>query len=154
MAGVTGPSGSGKSSLLAVAATLIAPTRGTVAINGADTSHCSAGERARLRRDHLGIVFQQANLIPSLTAVDQLLVMTHLGTTTRHSTRVAARSHALDLLDQVGLVRFADKRPAQLSGGERQRVNIARALMDAPDVLLVDEPTSDFDSGRGSQIST
>jgi putative ABC transport system ATP-binding protein len=145
-AAVAGPSGSGKSSLLAVAATLIPPVSGTVEIAGRDVTGLGPSERTRLRRDHIGIVFQQPNLLPSLTALDQLTVMAHM------SGRRNAVARARDLLAAVGLTGMEHKRPHQLSGGERQRVNIARALMNDPQVLLVDEPTSALDHHRGEQI--
>ncbi|MCG8968105.1 ABC transporter ATP-binding protein [Streptomyces sp. CL12-4] len=145
---VVGPSGSGKSSLLAVAATLITPDAGTVVVDGADTGGMSRGELADLRRRRIGIVFQQPNLLPSLTAAEQLQVMAHIdGRSPR-----AARDRALDLLGAVGLADQADRRPHQLSGGQRQRVNIARALMNDPGVLLVDEPTSALDHERGAAV--
>ncbi|MFI9592768.1 ABC transporter ATP-binding protein [Nonomuraea sp. NPDC052265] len=145
---VVGPSGSGKSSLLAVAATLITPAAGDVVIAGQDVSRAGQAIRTRVRRDHIGIVFQQANLLPSLTALDQLLVMAHLA---GESPRGAA-SRARELLLAVDLGGKEHKRPHQLSGGERQRVNIARALMNSPEVLLVDEPTSALDHHRGERI--
>ncbi|MBU6532090.1 ABC transporter ATP-binding protein [Streptomyces sp. NPDC057245] len=145
---VVGPSGSGKSSLLAVAATLITPDSGTVAVDGTDTTGLSRGELADLRRNRIGIVFQQPNLLPALTAAEQLQVMTRLdGRRPR-----AARGRALELLDAVGLADRAGRRPHQLSGGQRQRVNIARALMNDPGVLLVDEPTSALDHERGAAV--
>ena len=145
---VVGPSGSGKSSLLAVAATLITPDRGRVVIDGVDTAGLGRGELTALRRSRIGIVFQQPNLLPSLTAVEQLQVMAHLG---GRSPR-AARPRALELLQAVGLREQAGRRPHQLSGGQRQRVNIARALMNDPVVLLVDEPTSALDHERGAAV--
>lgn len=147
-----GPSGSGKSSLLAVAATLIAPDRGRVVLAGAETGALSAAERAALRREHVGIVFQQPNLLPSLTAAEQLRVMAHLAGARSGAARAGARARALELLDAVGLADRADRRPHQLSGGQRQRVNIARALMNSPSVLLVDEPTSALDHARGAAV--
>ncbi|MGW4411708.1 ABC transporter ATP-binding protein [Nonomuraea sp. NPDC004702] len=147
-AAVVGPSGSGKSSLLAVAATLITPAAGSVIIAGQDVSGAGQAARTRVRRDHVGIVFQQANLLPSLTALDQLLVMAHLA---GESPR-AAGPRARELLLAVDLGGKEHKRPHQLSGGERQRVNIARALMNSPEVLLVDEPTSALDHHRGELI--
>ncbi|MEV6208823.1 ABC transporter ATP-binding protein [Kitasatospora sp. NPDC051914] len=145
---VVGPSGSGKSSLLAVAATLIAPDSGRVLVDGTDTAGLTAAERTALRRDRIGIVFQQPNLLPSLTAAEQLQVMAHLaGRPAR-----AARARALELLDAVGLADLAGRRPGRLSGGQRQRVNIARALMNEPTVLLVDEPTSALDHERGAAV--
>lgn len=115
---------------------------------GRDTARLSAVEKAALRREEIGIVFQQPNLLASLTAAEQLQVMAHL------SGRPARtlRRRALELLDAVGLADKADKRPHQLSGGQRQRVNIARALMNEPAVLLVDEPTSALDHERGAAV--
>ncbi|MGW5115930.1 ABC transporter ATP-binding protein [Streptomyces noursei] len=145
---VVGPSGSGKSSLLAVAATLIRPDRGRVVIDGTDTAGLGRGELTTLRRSTIGTVFQQPNLLPSLTAVEQLQVMAHLdGRSPR-----TARSRAQELLAAVDLTEQADRRPHQLSGGQRQRVNIARALMNEPAVLLVDEPTSALDHERGAAV--
>lgn len=150
--GITGPSGSGKSSLLAVAATLITPDSGRLLIDGIDATTLDGGEVSELRRTKIGIVFQAANLIPSLTALEQLEVMNELGA--RHSRRRRAKSaaRAAELLDAVGLGDHGLKRPHQLSGGQRQRVNIARALMNDPSVLLVDEPTSALDQERGASI--
>ncbi|MCJ0894161.1 ABC transporter ATP-binding protein [Rhodococcus sp. ARC_M5] len=148
MTGVIGPSGSGKSSLLAVAATLITPDSGRVVIDGTPTAAMTRRELTTLRRTKVGTVFQQPNLLPSLTAIEQLQVIAHLGS---HSPRDAEMS-ALTLLDAVGLGDHAHKRPHQLSGGQRQRVNIARALMSNPAVLLVDEPTSALDHERGAAI--
>lgn len=150
--GITGPSGSGKSSLLAVAATLITPDSGRVIIDGVETTGLGAGDASRLRRDSIGIVFQQSNLLPSLTAREQLMVMNELGAKHSRSRRPDAAAHADALLASVGLADQRDKRPHQLSGGQRQRVNIARALMNDPSVLLVDEPTSALDQERGAEI--
>ncbi|OUE01973.1 putative ABC transporter ATP-binding protein [Clavibacter michiganensis subsp. michiganensis] len=148
--GITGPSGSGKSSILAVAATLIRPDSGRVLIGDVDAATLSKKEATALRRDGIGIVFQQSNLVPSLTAREQLLVMAELGGGRRD--RAAVRRRADALLDAVGLIAHAGKRPAQLSGGQRQRVAIARALVNDPSVLLVDEPTSALDQERGAEI--
>ncbi|MEW1699812.1 ABC transporter ATP-binding protein [Streptomyces sp. NPDC093249] len=145
---VVGPSGSGKSSLLAVAATLVTPDLGRVEIAGTDTATLDSAGRAALRRERIGIVFQQPNLLPSLTAAEQLQVMAHLSGRPPEE----ARSRALGLLDAVGLADLAGRRPHQLSGGQRQRVNIARALMNEPSVLLVDEPTSALDHERGEAV--
>ncbi|MFD9246842.1 ABC transporter ATP-binding protein [Streptomyces sp. NPDC059556] len=145
---VVGPSGSGKSSLLAVAATLVTPDRGRVVVDGTETGELDAAGRAALRRERIGIVFQQPNLLPSLTAAEQLQVMAHVS----GRPAKAARARALELLDAVGLADLAGRRPHQLSGGQRQRVNIARALMNEPAVLLVDEPTSALDHERGAEV--
>ncbi|GAA2055670.1 ABC transporter ATP-binding protein [Catenulispora yoronensis] len=148
-AAVVGPSGSGKSTLLAVAATLLTPDRGSVVIAGRNTADLSRSARTRLRRDRIGIVFQQANLIPALTAAEQLEAVGHL----RGDRPRAARTRARTLLDAVGLDAAKQRRrPHQLSGGERQRVNIARALFAEPAVLLVDEPTSALDHDRGARV--
>ncbi|MFF9852217.1 ABC transporter ATP-binding protein [Streptomyces litmocidini] len=145
---VVGPSGSGKSSLLAVAATLVTPDEGRVVVAGTDTGALTPAAKAELRREHIGIVFQQPNLLPSLSAVEQLQVMAHLS----GRSPKAVRDRALELLDAVGLADRAHRRPHQLSGGQRQRVNIARALMNEPSVLLVDEPTSALDHERGAAV--
>lgn len=150
--GITGPSGSGKSSLLAVAATLIHPDSGRVLIDGIDAAQLDAADASDLRRDKIGIVFQQSNLLPSLTAQEQLVVMNELGERGSRRRRAAAVRQADYLLDAVGLGHSRHKRPHQLSGGQRQRINIARALMNEPDVLLVDEPTSALDQERGASI--
>ena len=153
--GITGPSGSGKSSILALAATLIRPDSGQVLIgrgsDAVDAATLSAREATTLRRERIGIVFQQSNLLPALTAREQLQVMGRLGARTRpRRDRIDAR--AADLLDAVGIADQEDKRPHQLSGGQRQRVAIARALVHEPEVLLIDEPTSALDQERGAEI--
>lgn len=148
MLSLIGPSGSGKSSLLAVAATLVRPTKGLVMIDGNTASDLSDTEMTTLRREKVGIIFQQPNLLASLTAVEQLMISDHL----RGMSLKAAKVRALELLDIVGLTDCARKRPHQLSGGQRQRVNIARALMGQPKVLLVDEPTAALDHERSASI--
>jgi putative ABC transport system ATP-binding protein len=145
---IVGPSGSGKSSLLAVAATLITPDSGRVLLNGRDLAQLSRTETATVRREEIGIVFQTSNLLASLTALDQLLVIAHIAGRDMD----AARIEAMDLLGAVGLIPQADKRPSQLSGGQRQRVTIARGLMNQPSLLLVDEPTSALDRPRGEAV--
>lgn len=150
--GITGPSGSGKSSLLAVAATLIRPDSGQVLIDDIDATELTPADATELRRSSVGIVFQQSNLIPALTAREQLTVMNELGARHSRSNRAKTATRADTLLDAVGLAEHGDKRPHQLSGGQRQRVNIARALMNDPSVLLIDEPTSALDQERGASI--
>ncbi|GHC75074.1 ABC transporter ATP-binding protein [Nocardiopsis terrae] len=145
---VVGPSGSGKSSLLAVAATLIRPDSGTVRVGGTDTLGLRPRETAELRLAEVGIVFQQPNLISSLTAVEQLVVTGHM----RSRPVREARASAMETLAAVGLSGKEHRRPHQLSGGERQRVNIARALAGRPSALLVDEPTAALDHDRGARV--
>ena len=145
---IVGPSGAGKSSLLAVAATLITPDSGRVLLDGLDLAQLNRSETAKVRREQIGIIFQGSNLLASLTAMDQLLVIAHMNGTDLD----AAREQAKELLEAVGLAAQADKRPHQLSGGQRQRVTIARGLMNQPSLLLVDEPTSALDSQRGEAI--
>lgn len=142
---VAGPSGSGKSTLLAVAGALLRPTRGSVRIDGFDAGTASERRRAALRRERIGYVFQTANLLPSLTARDQLLLVGHLSGRTD-------RAYADELLDAVGVGDKAGRRPHQLSGGERQRIGIARALMNRPALLLADEPTANLDQRRAHEI--
>lgn len=142
---VVGPSGSGKSSLLAVAGALTLPSSGRVLVDGVETAAAGRRGRARLRRDHIGFVFQAGNLIPALTAADQLRLPGRFG-------GPRADRDPLALLDEVGMGHRADRRPHQLSGGERQRVGIARALVTGPRVLLVDEPTAALDRQRSQEI--
>jgi putative ABC transport system ATP-binding protein len=145
---VVGPSGSGKSSLLAVAGALTTPGSGTVRIAGTDLGPLGPRALTRLRRDHIGYVFQSANLMPSLTAREQLLLPMHLA----KRLDSGARDRANELLETVGMTARADRRPDQLSGGERQRIGLARALMPRPELLLVDEPTSALDRERAGEI--
>ncbi|MGH8881320.1 MAG: ABC transporter ATP-binding protein [Stackebrandtia sp.] len=145
---VTGPSGSGKSSLLAVAGALITPESGAVRIGDAEVTSLSQSERDRVRRERIGFVFQQPNLLPSLSTLDQLLLVAHVA----GDPRGPARRRADDLLDRVGLGAKRKRRPHELSGGERQRVSVARALMGKPRLLLVDEPTSALDHDRGEAV--
>ncbi|GAA4641537.1 ABC transporter ATP-binding protein [Gordonia humi] len=154
--GITGPSGSGKSSLLAVAAALIRPDAGSVLIgtgaDAVDAARLTWSRAAELRRSRIGIVFQQSNLLPALTAREQVQVMARLGGAASPARRSATDEDAVELLAAVGLADHMDKRPHQLSGGQRQRVAIARALVHRPEVLVVDEPTSALDRDRGAAI--
>jgi putative ABC transport system ATP-binding protein len=145
---VIGPSGAGKSSLLAVAGGLRQPDSGTVRIGGVETAGLRDRHLARLRRDHVGYVFQQSNLFAALTILEQLLLRTHL----RNRPTSTDHARAEDLLTAVGLQHRASHRPHQLSGGERQRAGLARALMTEPSVLLIDEPTSALDRRRSAEI--
>lgn len=146
---VVGPSGAGKSSLLAVCGGLRQPTSGTVSIDGEEISAMSPEQLTRVRRDRIGFVFQQSNLVPALTAVDQLLLLVHMQ---GRRPGAADKERARALLDEVDMSHRADRRPDQMSGGERQRVGIARALMTEPRLMLVDEPTSMLDHHRGQAI--
>lgn len=149
MVAVVGPSGAGKTSLLAICGGLRRPSSGTVAVGGVHLEKLDDGGLARIRRQRIGFVFQQSNLIPSLTALDQLLLVSHLNGEGTHG---KTRDEALRLLGEVGMAERAGRKPAQLSGGERQRIGIARALMGNPALLLVDEPTSMLDQSRGQEI--
>ncbi|NYV75631.1 ABC transporter ATP-binding protein [Streptomyces sp. UH6] len=146
-AAVVGPSGSGKSSLLAVAGGLQRPTSGTVAVAGAELTSLPDKRRTAARRRHIGFVFQQSNLLSSLTVREQLLLPLHID----GRLDAAARARADELIEAVGLSHRAGSRPHQLSGGERQRAGLARALMTSPAVLLVDEPTSALDRARSAE---
>ena len=142
---VLGPSGSGKSSLLAVAGGLTTPTEGSVRIGDVELVGRRSKELSKLRRENVGFVFQSSNLVPALTSLDQLRLPRTFGKFT--DTR-----DPLELLEQVGMGHKKDKRPHQLSGGERQRVGIARALVVRPKVLLVDEPTAALDRARSQEV--
>nr|WP_245666361.1 ABC transporter ATP-binding protein [Actinomadura latina] len=147
LAAIVGPSGAGKSSLLAVAGGLARPDSGTVTVAGLDITAASARARARLRREHIGFVFQSGNLVPALTALDQLRLPLRLRPRRQRSGRDPRA-----LLADVGMADKADRHPHKLSGGERQRVGIARALVTQPSVLLVDEPTAALDRARSHDI--
>jgi len=143
---ITGPSGSGKSTLLGLIAGLDAPTRGAIAIDGVDIAGLDEDGLARLRGRKIGIVFQFFHLIPSLTALENVMVPMEI------AGRVDAEARARALLDEVGLTERSHHYPAQLSGGEQQRVALARALSNEPPILLADEPTGNLDSANGRHI--
>lgn len=146
-----GASGSGKSSLLSVIGGLIKPTSGSVLVGPIRVDELSEIEQAQLRRETVGLIFQQPNLLSALGVRDQLLVTDHLrglrGKALKHR-----KTRADELLEVVGLQDMADRKIHALSGGQRQRVNIARALMATPQVLLADEPTSSLDQSRSHEI--
>jgi putative ABC transport system ATP-binding protein len=142
---VVGPSGSGKSSLLAVAGALVTPTDGQVRLGGTDLTTATRRQLSRIRRERLGFVFQSGNLIPALTALDQVRLPLTFG-------KVANPRDPRELLEEVGMGHKAGRRPHQLSGGERQRVGIARAFVTRPQVLLVDEPTAALDRQRSQEV--
>lgn len=147
---ITGPSGSGKSTLLSLVGCLDVPTRGRVLIDGIDVSTLSDDQRAHLRRDRLGFVFQQFNLVPRMSAADNVgLPLVYSGVPRR---RRLAR--AREMLARVGLAGRTDHLPSQLSGGEQQRVAIARALINEPLMLLADEPTGSLDRVSGDALSS
>ena len=143
---VMGPSGSGKSTLMHLLAGLDEPTSGVVHIGGRQITGMSDREMTRLRRSRLGFIFQSFNLLPTLTAEENIVLpLTIAG-------RKVDRDWVADVLMMVGLAERRDHRPAQLSGGQQQRVAIARALVTEPTVLFADEPTGNLDSETGEQV--
>lgn len=143
---ITGASGSGKSTLLGLMAGLDAPSTGRILVDGENITALDEEQLARLRGAKIGIVFQFFHLIPSLTALENVMVPMEIAG--RHD----ARARAQALVDEVGLTGRGHHYPSQLSGGEQQRVAIARALANDPPVLLADEPTGNLDSGTGQQV--
>jgi putative ABC transport system ATP-binding protein len=143
-----GPSGSGKTTLLQLLGALDRPTEGHVYFEGRDLAGLRDGELAALRLREFGFVFQQFNLIPTLTAVENV----ELKLAPTGADRADLRERSLALLSEVGLAERADHLPAQLSGGEQQRVAIARALVVEPRVILADEPTGNLDTKTGSDV--
>jgi putative ABC transport system ATP-binding protein len=148
-AAVIGKSGSGKSTLIGVVSGLEKPDSGRVLVQGHDLSHLDERQMAELRRLSIGIVFQNFSLIPSLSALDNVLLPTFFDERTSVRER---RARATELLDQVGLRDRTLHRPAELSGGEQQRVAIARALVNGPSILLADEPTGNLDTETGTAV--
>ncbi|MDP1795414.1 MAG: ABC transporter ATP-binding protein [Acidimicrobiales bacterium] len=145
---VCGPSGSGKSTLLHVAGALDVPNAGEVFVDGWSLTGRSAAERAALRNTAIGFVFQQFNLLPSLSVSENVALPAVLAR--RKSADIDAR--AAELIDLVGLTEKAKRRPSQLSGGEQQRVAVARALMLDPSIVLADEPTGNLDTKAGAAV--
>lgn len=145
---VVGPSGSGKTTLLAMLGGLLTPTSGEAVVGGVALGSITKGQLARFRRERVGFVFQGYNLLPYLTARRNLLAVAEIS----RMDRKTATRRADRLLDELGLAHRARAYPAEMSGGERQRVAIGRALMNDPDLILVDEPTANLDTERGKQV--
>ncbi|MES3630202.1 MAG: ABC transporter ATP-binding protein [Longimonas sp.] len=143
---IVGPSGSGKTTLLGLCAGLDRPTEGTVALCGTDLSPLDEDERAAVRNQHVGFVFQTFRLLPTLTAIENVMVPAEL------RGAAGARSQARELLDRVGLGDRLDHYPSQLSGGEQQRVALARAFINTPSILFADEPTGNLDEETAATI--
>jgi putative ABC transport system ATP-binding protein len=145
---IVGPSGSGKTTLLAMLGGLLTATGGQVIVGRTDISRLNEVQRARFRRERVGFVFQGFNLVPYLTAEQNLLVIPSIS----GKLNGEARARARQLLREMGVEKRAHHVPGELSGGERQRVAISRALMNDPLLVLVDEPTSNLDSERGNEV--
>ena len=145
---LVGPSGSGKTTLCSIAGGILSATEGTIIVGGEDISGHSAKELTKFRQEKVGFVFQSVNLVPFLTARENLLVVDELG----RRTGAPARARADQLLEELGLADRAQNLPSQLSGGQRQRVAIGRALMNDPALVLFDEPTSALDTKLGEQV--
>jgi ABC-type lipoprotein export system ATPase subunit len=145
-----GASGSGKSTLMNILGCLDHPTSGEYWLDGLDISGYGAKERARLRNRIIGFVFQSFNLLPRMSALDNVLMP--LDYSREHLTESQRQRRAKDMLAKVGLADRADHQPSQLSGGEQQRVAIARSLINQPEVLFADEPTGNLDSHTSEEI--
>jgi len=145
---IAGPSGSGKTTLLNLLGALDVPTEGRVSFEGQDLSTLSRRERARLRLYKIGFVFQAYNLIPVLTALENVeFVLLLQGVPERER-----RRRALEVLEQLGIGELAHKRPHEMSGGQQQRVAVARAVVSHPRLVLADEPTANLDSATGARL--
>ena len=142
---IMGPSGSGKSTLLHIIALLDSPTSGTYTLFGNDMTHLSEEAKIGMRREKIGLIFQQFHLIPYLSAVENVILAQYY-----HSS--IDRDDALTMLDKVGLSHRAHHLPSELSGGEQQRLCIARAMMNNPEILLADEPTGNLDSENEARV--
>lgn len=145
---LVGPSGSGKTTLCSIAGGILTPTQGEVVVAGEDISGYDARRLTDFRREHIGFVFQTVNLVPFLTARENLLVVDEIGARRGGP----ARTRADQLLDELGLTDRRNQLPSELSGGQRQRVAIGRALMNEPELVLFDEPTSALDTQLGAQV--
>jgi putative ABC transport system ATP-binding protein len=145
---LVGPSGSGKTTLCSIAGGILTASEGEMVVAGEDISGYDSRQLTDFRREHVGFVFQTVNLVPFLTARENLLVVDEIGA----RTGARARQRADQLLDELGLADRRNQMPAELSGGQRQRVAIGRALMNEPDLVLFDEPTSALDTQLGAQV--
>jgi putative ABC transport system ATP-binding protein len=145
---LVGPSGSGKTTLCSIAGGILSATEGSVAVGGEEITHYRSKELTTFRQNEVGFVFQTVNLVPFLTARENLLVVDEMG---RREGRVA-RERADRLLGELGLSDRSKNLPRQLSGGQKQRVAIGRALMNEPTLVLFDEPTSALDTELGAQV--
>lgn len=146
---IMGPSGSGKSTLLHLLGLVDAPDAGEVFLDGAATSHLRDDELTKLRREKLGFIFQSFELIPTLSAKENILLPAEIA---GHKQQALARLN--DLAQQLGIADRLSHRPNELSGGQRQRVAIARALINEPVVILADEPTGNLDTNTGKDVLT
>ncbi len=143
---IVGPSGSGKTTLLGLCAGLDRSTTGTVTLNGINLGSLGEDKRAQVRNQYVGFIFQNFQLLPTLTALENVMVPLEL----RGEKNIRAR--ALDLLDKVGLAERGHHYPAQLSGGEQQRVSLARAFSNQPKILFADEPTGNLDAETSEKV--
>lgn len=143
---IVGPSGSGKTTLLGLCAGLDKATTGSISLNGHQMEKLSEDERAAVRNQHVGFIFQNFQLLPTLTALENVMVPLEL------KKKKDAKGKAMELLTQVGLADRASHYPSQLSGGEQQRVSIARAFANEPKILFADEPTGNLDTETGEMI--
>ncbi len=145
---IVGPSGSGKTTLLGLCAGLDNPSEGSVMLNGIVLDKLSEDEKAKVRNQHVGFIFQNFNLLPTLTALENVMIPLEL------QNRSHPRKRAMELLEKVGLGDRVKHYPAQLSGGEQQRVSIARAFANEPAILFADEPTGNLDGETGATIES
>ncbi len=147
---ILGPSGTGKTTLLNLLSGLDRPTEGRVRFNGVWLESLDEAQKARLRNQSMGFVFQFYHLLPELTALENVMIPAMVGTSLKSKAEISSRAEGL--LQKMGLSNRATHFPDQLSGGEQQRVAIARALMNDPKILFCDEPTGNLDAGMGSEI--
>ena len=146
--GITGPSGSGKSTLLNMAGMLDKPSYGTITIDGVDVGKLSENQQTSMRNKKIGFIFQFSNLIPELTAIENVMLPGMIAGVNNES----LKNKALTLLQSVGLENKAKSGATQLSGGEMQRVAVARSLINDPSIVLADEPTGNLDSKNSDEI--